>query len=259
MYTSVASFFLLIFPFKLLAQQGLADSITKKKDPEIKASSFILPAAMITYGIIGLESHTLKGINEDTQGEMKEHIDRRFSVDDFSQYSPLLAVYALNLAGLKGRNNLGDRSIIAGTAYLIMGTTVNLIKQTGNVTRPDGSSTHSFPSGHTATAFVGAEILHQEYKDVSPLLGISGYLVAAGTGYFRMYNNRHWLTDVVAGAGIGILSAKVAYKLHPFLKRTIFKRERNFQGMIVPKIGGGNYGVGVFLMPMRKHSVVCNL
>ena len=48
----------------------------------------------------------------------------------------------------------------------------------------------------------------QEYKDVSVWYGISGYIVATGTGFFRIYNNKHWLTDVAAGAGIGILIDK---------------------------------------------------
>jgi membrane-associated phospholipid phosphatase len=55
----------------------------------------------------------------------------------------------------------------------------------------------------------------QEYKDVSIWYGISGYVVATGTGFFRMYNDRHWLTDVAAGAGIGILCTKTAYWLYP--------------------------------------------
>jgi membrane-associated phospholipid phosphatase len=93
------------------------------------------------------------------------------------------------------------------------------------VERPDGSSNNSFPSGHTANAFMGAEFLYQEYKDVSPWYGIAGYVVATGTGLFRMYNNRHWFSDVVAGAGFGILSTKVAYWIYPWMKEKIFKEK----------------------------------
>lgn len=91
-----------------------------------------------------------------------------------------------------------DRSVILVTSYAIMATTVLGLKSISHVERPDGSSNNSFPSGHTATAFMGAEFLYQEYKDKSIWYGIAGYAVATGTGLFRIYNNRHWLTDVAA-------------------------------------------------------------
>jgi membrane-associated phospholipid phosphatase len=105
----------------------------------------------------------------------------------------------------------------------IMGASVGGIKLISHVQRPDGSNYMSFPSGHTATAFACAEFLYQEYKDVSVWYGIAGYTIAAGTGFMRMYNNRHWLTDVVAGAGFGILSTKIAYWVFPGIKRLFFK------------------------------------
>ena len=122
---------------------------------------------------------------------------------------------------------------------------MNIIKRTGNVERPDGSSKNSFPSGHTATAFMGAEFLYQEYKDVSIWYGVAGYVVATGTGMFRMYNNRHWLTDVAAGAGIGILSTKIAYWIHPLIKRTIFKDRESANGIVMPFYNGREYGLGL--------------
>ncbi|WP_317046292.1 phosphatase PAP2 family protein [Flavobacterium sediminis] len=91
----------------------------------------------------------------------------------------------------------------------------------------------------------GAEFLYQEYKDISVWYGITGYLVAAGTGFFRMYNDRHWLTDVVAGAGIGIISTKVAYWLHPVIEKKIFKSKNKSNKIAMPFYNGKQYGVGV--------------
>ncbi|GAA5020699.1 phospholipid phosphatase [Marivirga lumbricoides] len=236
--------------FSLLAsalhsQNQKADSLEGKTRTRFKYETLIIPSVLITYGVIGLESHALKGVNKNTQHELKEHIDNQFTVDDISQYAPFITVYGLNALGVKGKNNFKDRTIILGTAYLIMGTTVNVIKATGNEVRPDGSSNNSFPSGHTATAFIGAEFLFQEYKNVSLWYGISGYLVAAGTGFFRMYNDRHWLSDVAAGAGIGILSTKIAYWLHPVIKRTFFKNEEKVSGLVMPYYNGKEYGLGL--------------
>ena len=87
--------------------------------------------------------------------------------------------------------------------------------------RPDGSNDHSFPSGHTATAFMTATMLTKEYGHKSPWIGIGAYLVATATGLMRMANNKHWLSDVLAGAGIGILSTETGY----YLADLVFKEK----------------------------------
>lgn len=237
--------------FSLLAlntfgQDKSSDTITGviEKNIKFKYEALIIPTTLIAYGVIGLESNTLKDINSDTKKEINEHIDKKFTIDDFSQYSTFVSVYVLNAAGVKGKNNFKDRTVILGTAYLIMGTTVNVIKRTGNEMRPDGTSNNSFPSGHTATAFMGAEFLYQEYKDVSIWYGVTGYLVAAGTGFFRMYNDRHWFSDIAAGAGIGILSTKIAYWIHPYLQNKVFRssRENKTTSIIMPFYNGKEIG-----------------
>ncbi len=86
---------------------------------------------------------------------------------------------------------------------------------------------HSFPLGHTATAFAGAEFLWREYKDKSIVHRILRYIVATGKGDFIIVNIKHWLTDVVAGDGIGILSTKIAYRMNPYINRKLFGSERN--------------------------------
>lgn len=244
MKKSILMFFLLLVTLNVIGQSRKIDTLNQKENIKFKYEALIIPTVLIGYGIIGLESHTLQDVNADTRNELTENIDNKLTIDDFSQYSPFLAVYGLNAVGIKGKNNFKDRTIILGTAYLIMGGTVNIIKHTGNVERPDGSSSNSFPSGHTATAFMGAEFLYQEYKDISIWYGISGYVVAAGTGFFRMYNDRHWLTDIAAGAGIGILSTKIAYWMHPFIKKTIFKNKEDVNGVVMPFYNGKEYGLG---------------
>jgi membrane-associated phospholipid phosphatase len=126
-----------------------------------------------------------------------------------------------------------------------MGGSVNIIKKTSKVERPDGSDTNSFPSGHTATAFMGAEFLYQEYRDLSDWYGIIGYVVAAGTAFFRMSNEKHWLTDVATGAGIGILSTKIAHWIHPLIKKTIFKDNDKKNGIVMPFYNDREYGLGL--------------
>lgn len=205
----------------------------------------IVPSLLIAYGIIGIESDQLKLFNTQIKDEVNEDIDGKITIDDFSQYAPALSVYGLNALGIKGKHNFKDRTIILGTSYLLMSATVLSLKSITKVERPDGSAFNSFPSGHTATAFAGAEFLWQEYKDVSIWYGISGYIIATGTGAFRIYNDKHWLTDVVAGAGIGILSSKVAYWINPWIQDKIFKsKEKNSMSAIAPFYNGKQLGVG---------------
>ncbi|UOB16105.1 phosphatase PAP2 family protein [Abyssalbus ytuae] len=231
------------FSYGQYTQHG--DSIASVKVKKINYKAFIIPSALIGYGIIGLESHTLKDFNLQARKELSEHIDEQLTIDDFSQYTPFLSVYALNGFGVTGKHNFKDRTIVLVTSYLIMGGTVNLLKNASNVLRPDDTSKNSFPSGHTATAFMGAEFLWQEYKNVSVWYGIAGYSIAAGTGLFRMYNNRHWITDVAAGAGIGILSTKIAYLLHPWIKKTLFGNHESANACVLPFYNGKESGLGV--------------
>lgn len=71
----------------------------------------------------------------------------------------------------------------------------------------------SFPSGHTAHAFLGAEIMRQRLRQSAPKLAMAGYGVALAMGGLRLLNKKHWLSDVIAGMALGILSAKLAGSL----------------------------------------------
>ena len=128
--------------------------------------------------------------------------------------------------GLPPAHSLKERLVIGATAYALTAIFVNTTKYTVRHHRPDTSTRNSFPSGHTATVFTGVEILYQEYKHYDPWIGIGGYAVAAGVGLLRIHNNRHWASDVVAGAGIGILSAKLSYLLFPYTSRILGKRKQ---------------------------------
>lgn len=135
----------------------------------------------------------------------------RSKLDDYMQYAPGATAFALKLSGVKGRNRLGRSAISWAGGMLIMGGLVNSIKYSAKVMRPDGSTRNSFPSGHTATAFMNATFLHKEYGNVNPLYSVLGYSMSTYTGVSRSLNNRHWLSDILAGAGIGILSTELSY------------------------------------------------
>lgn len=139
--------------------------------------------------------------------------------DDYTQYVPLAATWGLKAAGVQGRSSWGELAVSNAFSAVLMAGMVNGLKYTVREWRPDHSTRNSFPSGHTATAFLCTTILHKEYGMKSPWYSIGGYTLAGLTGVTRQLNNRHWIGDVLVGAGIGILSADLGY----FLSDLIFK------------------------------------
>ncbi|HEX2536131.1 MAG TPA: phosphatase PAP2 family protein [Chitinophagaceae bacterium] len=233
---------------------SLGDSLKAEVNTPVKVKtislrSVIIPSAMIAYGAFALTSKELKELNLAVRKEVWEDRNdgngRRVHIDNFTLLAPAVAVYGLNLAGIKGKNNLVDRTMLFGMSNLIgQGLIVSNVKKLSRIIRPDSSNTLSFPSGHTTQAFISAEFLRQEYRHLSPWYGIAGYTVAVGTGFLRMYNNKHWLNDVIAGAGVGILSTRISYWLYPKLKNTVLKKFRG-QTMIAPTYQQGAFGVGM--------------
>jgi len=206
---------------------------------------FIIPAVFISYGALAKVVEPLQRFDENIDREVSRHFTKHRKIDDYLQYAPITAVYGLDWMGIKANHNFRDRTFVAFTSYLIMGGTVQTVKIATCVERPDGSNLHSFPSGHTATAFVGAHILFKEYKDVSPWIGMTGYVVATTVGTMRILNRKHWLSDVVTGAGIGILSVEIGYMLLPVFHNIIGEEHNKSTLAIAPLIGNNQYGLGI--------------
>ena len=146
----------------------------------------------------------------------------RFHYDDYLQYSPGIVMLGLKSFGVEGRSSWGRMLTSDAFSAGIMALTVNTLKSTIHKERPDKSADNSFPSGHTATAFMFATMLHKEYGTThSPLYSVLGYSLATGTALSRQMNNKHWFSDVLTGAGIGIVSTELGY----YLADLIFKNK----------------------------------
>ena len=202
-----------------LQQQKIENTIPIKRAGYLSPKKMVLPVGMLVYGFISINSEELQEANKEVQEEILEHNSTfHTTIDDYLQFAPAASVYILNASGVKGQHNFRDRTILLGMSTAIMAGSVYALKKITHQQRPDGSAYNSFPSGHTATAFSGAEFMQLEYKGYSPFLRYSGYAMATATGALRMYNNRHWLSDVIAGAGVGILSTRVSYWLFERMK-----------------------------------------
>jgi membrane-associated PAP2 superfamily phosphatase len=208
-------------------------------------SKLIIPTVFISYGALTHAIKPLQQFDKHIDNEVSRHFTKRRRMDDVLQFIPVSAVYGLDWMGIKAKNNFRDRTFVVLTSHIIMGATVQTIKITTGIERPDGSNHHSFPSGHTATAFAGAHILFKEYKDVTPWIGVAGYATATTVGTMRILNRKHWLSDVVTGAGIGILSAEIGYLLLPVFHKIIGAEQNQYAMSVTPIIGANHYGIGM--------------
>ncbi|SKC16977.1 phosphatase PAP2 family protein [Dyadobacter psychrophilus] len=183
----------------------------------IKAGDVIPPVTLALAGLVA-------------QGRISRHFHEKVhsqypnfhsKADEFLPYAPGVVSLALASAGVKGRHKLGDQIILALLSNIIAQGVTQSLKRVIKYPRPDQSDYYSFPSGHTTTAFANATILHEEYGQRSVLYSIGGYGTATAVGTLRVLNDKHWLADVLMGAGIGIGATKVLYISYPWLQQTV--------------------------------------
>lgn len=212
---------LLALIMMLPARGENADSIKVKSDFSMK--QLVLPVSLVGAGSLGFVEPV-----RSARVDLRDHVnewrgDNYVKVDDYIQYIPMASIYGLSLLGAEAKHNYVDRTLEFATASIATAAMVRTMKFLIDERRPDGSANNSFPSGHTATTFMGAELVRLEYGDDSPWYSVGAYTIACTVGALRVYNNRHWVTDVVAGAGLGILGARIGYWLLPYTRNAMHK------------------------------------
>ena len=188
-------------------------------------SKLIIPSTLIISGFALNGTQTEKGWQTDIRNKVGNDYRNRF--DDVAQYIPYAQVYLGAAVGIEAKNHWFDQTKNIFLGGLVTLVVTHSLKRGVGKERPDGSSNRSFSSGHTATAFLGGTILYHEYKESSMLYASSGYLFSASTGGLRVVNNRHWVSDVLAGAGIGILVGNLIYHIEPLKNWNPFKGTKN--------------------------------
>lgn len=219
-------------------------------DNGFRFQEIALPVSLVGVGALGFVE-PVKNLNTEFNSAIADWSGGgTTSIDSYMEYLPMASVYAMSLLGADAKHNYIDRTLELATSYLTLCAITGTMKHVIKEARPDGSGFDSFPSGHTATAFMGAELIRIEYGHKSPLYTIGAYSVATAVGALRLYNGKHWLTDVVAGAGVGILSARIGYRLLPYTKN-VMHRITGWDAFVSPTIASGGVQVGVRLVPSR--------
>lgn len=215
--------------------QVTRDSVAYCSDKHpIRYPKLLVPVGLMTAGAISFAIPALKELDRSTMTEVLHAQPKRTIWDNYTQYFPAVMVYGLNAAGIKGKHNFKDRTFIYATSQLIATAIVTPSKSWIGEMRPDGSNYKSFPSGHAATAFSTAHFMFREYQNQHFLLSLSGYPFALFTGVYRVINNKHWVTDVVAGAGVGILSTELAYLAYPAVSSLFRKKDKPSNAVLMP-------------------------
>ena len=199
------------------------DFFKTKTNPGVKAYKFMddmtfvgIPLFAAGWAIKGDKAMFRVNAKAEQGGKRNTQLltDFKTGIDDYTQFFGPAMVVGLKLGGYEGRSDWPRLLASAAASYAIMAGFVNGIKYSAKEMRPDGSTANSWPSGHTATSFVGATLLHKEYGLTrSPWWSVAGYGVATATGVMRVLNNRHWVSDVMSGAGIGIMSTELGYAI----------------------------------------------
>ncbi|PXY00883.1 hypothetical protein DF185_13375 [Marinifilum breve] len=157
--------------------------------------------------------------------------------DDYLRYAPLALAVGMNISKNKAEHRIIGQLARLISAQIIMDATVNQMKKKFKHLRPNGHSYTSFPSAHTAQAFLSARFLDKEFGKEHNWVRWLGYGMAATTGACRILNNSHWVSDVLVGAGIGVLSVDLTYWL--------FDKLGNKKLMIAPIAGKDMYGINL--------------
>lgn len=219
------------------AQNDSILPMAKQKYSLLKKS--ILPVSLIAGGFLISNSNFEKSF----QKEVRNAVGNDFSttVDNYTRYVPIVELYAADVMGVKAKNHWFDQTKNLTLSIVITDFITFKLKTHIYKIRPNGSPDgQSFPSAHTSSAFTNATVLFEEFKGTSPLLAYSGYAFATTTGALRIMNNAHWLSDVLVGAGIGILVSEVIYYFDPIIKWNPFEKTKNVT--LIPEIDNHQYG-----------------
>lgn len=210
-------FFACIASAQDTAQTYLAVSDTSHvqayhKTHYLKPVSLIIPGSFILYGSLKSSVKGIRQTDDDIMASIKKnHPYFSTTADDYLMWAPSACIYLMDALHVKTRHSFTEHLILDAGSMVVAGGVGFVMRKISHSIDVYNTQGTKFPSGHTTNAFRSAEIFHQELKAIHPVLSYSGYLVATTVGVLRMYNKGHLLSEVLAGAGLGILSTKLTY------------------------------------------------
>ncbi len=163
--------------------------------------------------------------DQQTHDAWKDH--QKMSAD-FSKYGNFWGTGIPEVIAIGGQIYFDKTNgIPAAEGFLIGGVVTHATKFLIRRERPDSNTKTALPSGHTQAAFSLAASMTESYgwKVGAPFWGLGIF-----TGLTRLADNAHWLSDVVAGATVGVLFGRAGYKHHRQIQPTVLFNDHSVDG-----------------------------
>lgn len=227
---------------------------------ELRTSDMVILATALSLGtVVFANDRKMMDFIQDNKTETTEKVTVLGNLMGREAIAPIAAgAYFIGAVLDNGKlKQIGLFTVATGLATQIV---TEAFKKSFQRMRPNASDSpydffedhnNSFFSGHTSGAFSLATVVAHVYKD-KPIVPVLAYGVAALTAYARMHDQKHWATDVMAGAVAGHLVTKI-------LIRTLEKSERTGSGFIItPEVGDKYAGMRVEWREKKESKLTCS-
>lgn len=176
--------FILLSP-NLIAQE--ADTLKPFEDPPLeipvktpfyKSKTFkatIAPAVFIGYGISTIKDNGIYSSYDAQSDIIAKYPNFDSWIDDVILIAPYVELAVVNLLKVPSNSDFLNTSLLILKAETIFGVSILALKNITNQERPNGEDFYSMPSGHTAQAFLAANIVNAELRHKGPWYGIGAY------------------------------------------------------------------------------------
>ncbi len=169
--------------------------------------------------------------------------DFETDLDDWIQYAPIAIMYTADLFKVPSKNTVWNQTKFLVMSELGTAAIVWSLKLGLGIQRPNNGAYTAYPSGHTSQAFVASQVLFNEFRETNKAIAYSGFLFSIPTGALRIVKNKHWVPDVLLGAGIAMLVTNAIYHFEPLKDWNPWKKkDRNIDVGFIPSISNDFYG-----------------
>lgn len=209
-------------PLPAAMKAGMGDSVPSTMEGKgLRPEHIAIPLTALAYGCLKPLTPVIGRLDNRVWDRLSATASGNgYSPETLLQWTPIASVYLMDAAGLPLRHRFRQHlALDIGSLALAGGAGWVMRRISEGIPTFGLKPGTQFPSGHATNAFRAAEMFRQEWKLRSPWVGWSGYVIAGCVSYLRMRHGQHQLSEVLAGAGLGVLSTRSVYWLKDRIER----------------------------------------